>query len=371
MRQLSPLDIEELLERCIQYLHCSRRDLKACALVSRSWVYPAQSHLFRAPGVLPQLPQPSRSASTWDHFLQILSHSTHLIRHIRHLYITPKATTLSTLRAICTLQFTHLQSVSLVYLGDLSPDVVLLLQQLLSLPTLRRLTLACAIAEWESVLNLLDHCSPSLREIQFLCSREPPTRPPQTLLPLSPRGRITLTSLFMGSSHTVDYDLIRTPSLFDLSRLRLLYVGWSAEIPWPSFGPVVRHIEALSIFARTTPLDLASFPDLTCLRLALPRWIPREATLPMAIQILSGIGPANVIRKIVIGADVVTLDGHVCTQLDAALSSLPMPQRPRIEVELTAEEFEGVSPFFVRIRSHGLLGRVEALSSRDWWNLGL
>ncbi|KAJ7184742.1 hypothetical protein C8R46DRAFT_1065028 [Mycena filopes] len=250
----------------------------------------------------------------------------------------------------------------------MSPNSAAPLQQLLSLPTLRRLTLGCAIREWEPLLHLWDRCSPTLRDIQLLFSRPPLAGPPETLRPLSPPGRIKLTSLYMGSTNTVDYDLMRTPSLFDLSQLRLLYVGWRTEIPWPNFGPVVRHIEtlAISVSARTTLIDIASFPNLSCLRISLLPWMQPSDILQMAIQILSGIGPANVIRRIVIAANIKTLDGHVCTQLDAVLSSLPMLQRPRIEFELSAEDFEGVWPFFVRMRSHGLVGRVE---SCDWWDL--
>ncbi|KAJ7184747.1 hypothetical protein C8R46DRAFT_1065049, partial [Mycena filopes] len=354
MGQLSPLDIEELLERCIQYLHDSRRDLAACALVSRSWVYPAQSHLFRAPDVLHRLSEPWRNASAWEHFIQTLSRSTHLIPHIRHLDLVG-LTTLARFWDIQTIQFTHLQSVSVRYPGVLSLESIPPLQQLLSLPALRRLTLGCYVGAWGPFFQLWDRCSPSLREIQFLC--QSPAGPPQNLPPPPfRRERITLTALHMNSSKTLDYDLMRTLSLFDLSQLRLLYVGWTTEIPWPNFGPVVRHIEALSIFVstRTASIDLASFPDLSCLRISLPLWIQQSGMVQMAIQILSGIGPASVIRRIIIEADVMTLDGHVCTQLDAVLSSLPMLHRPRVEFELSAHDFEGVWPFFVRMRAHGL-----------------
>ncbi|KAJ7144158.1 hypothetical protein C8R44DRAFT_759548 [Mycena epipterygia] len=47
MEPINPLDIQELLDQGIVLLHNSAPDLKACALVSRSWAGAAQRHLFR------------------------------------------------------------------------------------------------------------------------------------------------------------------------------------------------------------------------------------------------------------------------------------------------------------------------------------
>ncbi|KAJ7087430.1 hypothetical protein C8R44DRAFT_30651 [Mycena epipterygia] len=42
----SPLALQELIDYCIDFLFASAANLKACALVSRSWTQPAQMHLF-------------------------------------------------------------------------------------------------------------------------------------------------------------------------------------------------------------------------------------------------------------------------------------------------------------------------------------
>ncbi|KAJ7029752.1 hypothetical protein C8F04DRAFT_1264655 [Mycena alexandri] len=257
-----------------------------------------------------------------------------------------------------------------MYRGKLSLESVVPLQQLLSLPTLRRLILHCTFSNWNLFVRLWDHCSPSLREITFHCAQEQTTGSSLDLSPSHRGGTITLESLYMGSVETLDYRLMRTPSLFDLSHLRVLCIGWRTRISWPDFGPVVQNIRALSVpvNASATTIDLASFSSLTSLHVFLPPWIPTTAMLSMATQLLSGIGAANIIRSIVVATEPATLDGHVCTTLDAVLSGLPVLPPPRVEFELSADDYEGIWPYLVRLNSKNSLGRVQDLSD-DWWKL--
>ncbi|KAJ7114897.1 hypothetical protein C8R44DRAFT_880958 [Mycena epipterygia] len=44
----SRLPVQELVDAILDYLHDSRQDLTACALVSHSFVHRTQSHLFRS-----------------------------------------------------------------------------------------------------------------------------------------------------------------------------------------------------------------------------------------------------------------------------------------------------------------------------------
>ncbi|KAJ7144173.1 hypothetical protein C8R44DRAFT_865144 [Mycena epipterygia] len=71
---------------------------------------------------------------------------------------------LETFLAICTVPFTHLEGASVAFNGlKFSSESALALRQLLSLPTLRRVTMKSPHTEVPVFLQTCDHCSPSLR----------------------------------------------------------------------------------------------------------------------------------------------------------------------------------------------------------------
>ncbi|KAJ7915875.1 hypothetical protein B0H13DRAFT_1999362 [Mycena leptocephala] len=343
MDQPSPLDVEELLEHCIAYLHDSYRDLKACTLVSRHWVNAAQYIVDTIP----------RNTGT----------SQHLIRHIRHLDIKHNDSMLC-LPKLCSFPFTHLESVLISYAGELSTPVITALQQLLTLPTLFRVKLCCGFSNREDFIQLWDCCSPGIRHLELDC-KEPsfnlmPGLPPKIAL-LSPRGthKIALESLSMLSTKTLDYRLMQKPCPFDLSHLKVLRTGWRASIPWQSFGPAVQSIEVLDIVvnAGSTTLVLSSFPNLRFLRLFLAYWVPTSTKLSRIAQLLSSIGPANVIRKITVYTE--DMESTLCAEIDSKLSSLPMSHPPIVELEMYLHVYEGVWPYFPRLSSENLLRRTD------------
>ncbi|KAJ7811091.1 hypothetical protein B0H14DRAFT_3880260 [Mycena olivaceomarginata] len=143
----TPFTIQELVDRCIHFLRVSQRDLKACALVSRSWLYPAQSQIFReiiitAGNVVFSLtqsghPKPAR----WSRLQQTLETSPHLIQHIRDLSIRIGAKPNEELLSICNFPFTHLEHVGSHCGEDFTAQIALAFQQLFSLPTIRSIEL--------------------------------------------------------------------------------------------------------------------------------------------------------------------------------------------------------------------------------------
>ncbi|KAJ7133105.1 hypothetical protein C8R44DRAFT_21527 [Mycena epipterygia] len=94
---------QELVEYTIDFLHDSRCDWPACALVARSWV---QSHIFRS--VLLVWPL-LRNERLWVRFEVLTDAFPHLIRHVRYLYGYGRNQRLhtDTIVAICTFSFTH------------------------------------------------------------------------------------------------------------------------------------------------------------------------------------------------------------------------------------------------------------------------
>lgn len=109
MHQTSPLNIQELLDHCLFYLH-SLHDLRCCAQVSSLWVYPAQSRIFRAL---------QTANTTWNHLLEVLASSSHLVPHIHmlHIHISMDMDVLATLSTICAFLFTHVDAVAFAYIG--------------------------------------------------------------------------------------------------------------------------------------------------------------------------------------------------------------------------------------------------------------
>ncbi|KAJ6453829.1 hypothetical protein C8R47DRAFT_1228912 [Mycena vitilis] len=366
-----PLKIEELLDHCISYLHDCPRDLKACALVSRLWVSAAQGYLFHAPSLLNSASGVKSGINVfWTRLLSTLEASPHLIRHVRDLDIRVTAETTVALSTICGFPFTHVQSVRILYIGDLSVPAVAALQHLLGLPTLQRVYLSCAFGDREEFLRLWDRGAPGIRHVELSCEDRPSDiEPLPQSLPLTARDTpIVLQSLSLTSTQALDYDLLQAPSPFDLSNLKVLRVGWQTQVPWQDFVPVVQSIESLSIIINANTantLHLSSLPRLIALRMRLLKWIPAPKMLSMLQRFLSGISPANIIRKIVISADPVTLDGTLLDELDIRLSSLPLLYFPVVEFEIDQYGYDGVRPYLHRLNSKNLVRRTD---HRDiWW----
>ncbi|KAJ6566850.1 hypothetical protein B0H19DRAFT_1374247 [Mycena capillaripes] len=255
---------------------------------------------------------------------------------------------------ICEFAFTHLERVWIENGNALSEPMVMALRQLLSLPTVRRLHLGCVSSKREDFIRLRNHSSSGIRHLELSCQERRWTTSPD---PPSALGTpIALDSLYMASTDALDYRLLQAPPPFDLSHLKVLGVGWRTQVPWESFGPSVRSIETLNIVMNSTvnTLDLSSFPNLSFLRIYLPHWIHAARRLSMVAQLLSKIGPANMIRKVTISADPEILDGALCQLLDTSLSSLPIPNAPIVEFEIDSPSYEGVGPFLLRLSSRNL-----------------
>jgi hypothetical protein len=105
--------------------------------------------------------------------------------------------------------------------------------------------------------------------------------------------------------------------------------------------------------AGSTTLVLSSFPNLRFLRLFLTYWVPTSTKLSRIAQLLSSIGPANVIRKITVYTE--DMESTLCAEIDSKLSSLPMSHPPIVELEMYLHVYEGVWPYFPRLSSENLV----------------
>ncbi|KAJ7124223.1 hypothetical protein C8R44DRAFT_875281 [Mycena epipterygia] len=322
MHASSPLAIQEIADSCISLLQ-SPSDLRACALVSRSWVYAAQAELFRVVRI--------GTDRMWSKLYTALIDSQYLIRHILKLEVFSTYFSSDTFSALANFPFTHVSHLFAVHRGA---KPALVLQQLISLPTLRRVQLELQDVAPSDFASIWNRCPSSLRhlDIYYDCAPdrgENPFRPIQREF-----APVQLDSLHLISSYLVGW-FIHDLCPFDLSRLKALSLQTDHFLRSPRLRPVLCMIETLdlsisshSIDARHQSFDLSMFPNLARVRIRSYSRLP----LPDILQILSTIKNTNHIHTIVVGH--VTDVEDVLGALADKCMALPMRHTPTLELDL-------------------------------------
>ncbi|KAJ6557521.1 hypothetical protein B0H19DRAFT_1148030 [Mycena capillaripes] len=250
MSQTSPFDIQELVDHCVAFLHASTSDLKTCALVSRLWVYPAQSHLFRHLHT-------SSFLGVADGRFDTLHTSSHLVQHVRHLEVKLNTDSdIERISKIFSFSFICLEAVSIT---GLSEREAISFQQLLSRPTLRYVKIIGSIIDPSTYMQIWNHCSSKVQYLDVDIYSDPGMEPPgnQFAKPL------TLDALRISGP---GYQLTRRLCPLDSSRLRAL-----------------------------SRIDLSVFRKLSLLRI----YIPGDPGPPtMVLETLSTINPSSQIQTI-------------------------------------------------------------------------
>ncbi|KAJ7478416.1 hypothetical protein FB451DRAFT_184185 [Mycena latifolia] len=350
------LQIQEVVDQCIDFFWDSPSDLQACALVSFSWKVAAQPHIFS---------DIAMGSASWDKLwpgLQdVLRCSPHLVRHIRHLQLYSQELSFGTLSAVCQFPFTHLQSAS-IYDGDLDRPVALALQPLLSLHTLARMKIAAEFSEPSSFLQMWESFSPSVRHLDLICD----SGSVEDVLPIPAHGcpPIILESLRIRHVNYIGNWLMHELCPLDASQLKILSMVFGLEevLQYPRFAPALRTIEVLCFISRTgvqftQPLNLSAFPNLVVIRMG----GTTKAYFQRSLDILSTITTHSRIRKVIIGNS--SLDDTCCEQLDATLASLRVDPLPVLEIELLSRTrgptINTLHQLFPRMVSRNLLRHVE------------
>ncbi|KAF7369619.1 hypothetical protein MVEN_00292700 [Mycena venus] len=374
----SPFTVQELVDHCISFLQDSMSDLRACSLVARSWVYPAQAHLFRDSNLTNSDLTVFENCMLWIQFSKTLHSSPHLIRHMRHLNIELHVAPLSPLSRICAFPFTHVQSVSIKLTGGITEPCALALQRLFSLPTLCRVTLKCSAIS-ENFMQIWERCSPTIRHVDLSCTREKEIRFPLPSLTLYRGAPLKLESLSMQYLGTFDSQLIHAPGPFDLWHLKMLRLGSKVGAAWQELAPKVQRLETLDIVADRRPkaliladflvasdnsthpspqipLTVSMFPKIRQLRIIFPATATQIVIRRLLQQTLSGIGHSSMIRTITIATDPPAfLDHDTCELLDSLLSGLPMPNLPTLELDMDPLGYDGTILHLPRMASRNLV----------------
>ncbi|KAJ7697206.1 hypothetical protein B0H17DRAFT_1328937 [Mycena rosella] len=351
--------VQELVDPCIGLLE-SASDLRASALVSRSWAYPAQSHIFSEITLsYADLPETERLCSR---FQDTLHTSPHLTRHVRRLYIHADRLSIEKFAEICTFAFTHLESVLVTGIADLTLSHAIALQQLISLPTITSVKLGCR-TELSVFFQIWDRCSPSIRDLFLIFTLQST----ETFTPIShpPSSHIRLESLRIPIADGALDWLRHEMCPFELSGLKGLSINDSTEaLGWDIFVPVLSSIGLLE-FVPTSfkPLvDLSSLSNLVEIRITLWTDIQRAPTL----DTLSTITASHRIRRIVIICDI--LLPLICAQLDAKLSGLPL--RHSFDVIIVGRpndlQLQFPTPNFPRLASQNMVHH-RMFAPDKWW----
>ncbi|KAJ6624237.1 hypothetical protein B0H10DRAFT_1943422 [Mycena sp. CBHHK59/15] len=165
----SPLDIQEVVDHCIDFLHDSVPDLRACALVHRSWVDAAQFHLFRHISFSNVVENQNVRCSR---FLDIFGASPRNARirgFVSRFEVRLRQLTHNNFVAISPL-FPRLRHIHIS--GTSKPHVppldVSALRQLLSLPTVERVEIYYwSFANASEFLQIWEGCSRSIRHLSL------------------------------------------------------------------------------------------------------------------------------------------------------------------------------------------------------------
>ncbi|KAJ7096816.1 hypothetical protein C8R44DRAFT_812321 [Mycena epipterygia] len=363
---------QELIDNIIGLLDSSGH-WRACALVSRSWVYTAQSYIFRRVSL--DSPVLFDNERLWARFLAALDKSPHLLRHVHELCVHHFGDQLATetFDGVCNFPFTHLDVASVAV--DVDSASALALQQLLSLPTLRRVRLNCSIASPSAFLGIWTRCSAGLRHLELDCGEEYNTVFLPTPTIPSP---IRLESLRIMVGPGVSAWLTHSLCPVDFSALKLLSIYRSTELLSMENAPALQTMETLQfeIYPSKPTLALSAFPHLRRLRISINFGEALSMSKPLAplkVQVaeqkwtwmlatLSTISPSNSISKIEIVSSFNFVTPSHFEQLDALLSGLPIQAPPIVELQTGPDRYDEIKPHFPQLSAKNTLRQADYTS---------
>ncbi|KAK7038605.1 hypothetical protein R3P38DRAFT_2906687, partial [Favolaschia claudopus] len=328
----NPLNIQELLDLCIDFVSESRPSLLSCSLVARAWVNTAQAHLFRNPLYFP----PGDSLVDIDamalKLLEALQSFPHLIRHVHALdFIQVRPD--STVEKICGLGFTHLEKLTIEVdhrIGYWQSEAFV---RVLALPTLRFLAIHSAVRVPSSCgETLFRRLSPSIQHLRLACPRWD-LRELQPAGDAAPPNRLTSLTLDAGPAQCLHPGVMRP---LDISNLLALSVWRADKISWNMIPH--RTMQSLRILNLRLSIfdedgvDLSIFPKLAVLR------VDRAYTLSALCHTVTTLCSP---RVIIITASCLNFEHDECDVLDGILGSFDSSPLPVVEFELVRRDHEG------------------------------
>ncbi|KAJ7144164.1 hypothetical protein C8R44DRAFT_973811 [Mycena epipterygia] len=331
---------QELVELIVSFLHNSPTDLSACALVSRSWVYAAQSLIFRRISFMPGIESTDEGLQLLSRFKEVSDASPHLIRHVHRLDVDANRLSIEIFLAICNFPFPHLDSAALSC--NVLPHLcTLALQNFLSLPTLTHLRINCYATDPSAFAPIWDRCSPSLRHLELAYQPE------------SNGG--------FGSSHHLPPSIRLESLCITTTDVSLSIWTKTGLLHSPQFAPALQTIETLDFLAAFDGpiVDISLFPRLTLLCIT----VYYAQAWPWMLDTLSTIVPSDRTLKIVIAGQLSSVPSRYLESFDSHLSGLPLSHI--IEVRTGRGIYARMIPNLPRLSEKNMLRRAD--SSPKWF----
>ncbi|KAF8208184.1 hypothetical protein K438DRAFT_1813573 [Mycena galopus ATCC 62051] len=348
---------QELVDECMSYLDgYDSSNLRAAALVCRSWSLAAQGLLFKTLHL--------NTTRRYRRVQKVLRMSPHLVHYIQTLSLggydyqpkNSKAIKIEAFEKFCDISFTHVESVVFVDLKtSMTFRAAIALQRLFSLPTLRRMELDHSFMDPAAFLLMWDNCSPAIRHLQLHCYTFGNTLPP--ILPQS-SPPVALTSLKLGKLSAVDAWLSNDLCPFHFSQLAALSITTPAVMGWSRMAPALGKIEVLDfdLSSDGSILDLSLFPNLQFLRISCYNY-PHMMASPRGM--LSTVSSSSPICQIIFSFYPVRGDLHnIFAPFDIQMVALPLPSLS-VGLEMSEEAYTRVVPFFPQLQSKNMLCRTD------------
>ncbi|KAJ7689336.1 hypothetical protein B0H17DRAFT_640933 [Mycena rosella] len=266
----SPMAVQELVDYCIDFLFASPPDLKACALVSRSWTRTSQMHLFTHIVIgssgysYGQTTFLALSRTRCTRLFAVLAASPRLLSCIESLQIHLDTVPHDILVAISVFPFVRLQRIT-VSGNWVARAAIGAVRDLLSLETLTAISISGNFGSLWEFVQVLECCSPNIRDLAFCSVRIAPFNL-LTYSDPSDRRRIEIDCLDIWWSDGI-HDWLNSPQCpFDFTHLKQLRLNENTSLPqWLAFAPSVPGVEHLQFQAQIpgpSLIDLTPFTNL-------------------------------------------------------------------------------------------------------------
>ncbi|KAF7336829.1 hypothetical protein MVEN_02118900 [Mycena venus] len=339
----SVLAIPELLDHTMNYLSESPEDFHSCALVSKSWVPHAQSYLFREITLVPP-----NDMNIFGRLMKSLETSPHLAHLIRHLsislniqlleYVTGMVLPrLEELSVHCTdAQYSHRRDISTKHL----------VQSLLRLPTIRRVTLDGIFNSISVIHAYFDNCSRCLQSLvlsELYVESSPDGSPPDPSTLATVPAKIQLSHLTLPLDFSVlDVWITGLRCPFGLSSLQSIYIPVDK---WRSFRgaltPSFHSIEYLKLgdFYDNADLDLSGLTALQSLDVELDQRYDFPGILTALERLPAG---SNGLHTLILHIHSVSAkDEKAFREFDAAITTLAtMRSLRRVEIHIASRQLD-------------------------------
>ncbi|KAK7000527.1 hypothetical protein R3P38DRAFT_3056041, partial [Favolaschia claudopus] len=340
MNSKNPLHVQELLDNTINFLSDSPATLLSCSLVARSWVYAAQSNLFRAPHVTTEAFFNHRNGVERE-FCAVLTESPHLLRHVRELFIEEdEGDPDGVIARLCLLPFPRLET--LIVGIDHLPRWSETFRPILSLRTLRTLDLSMG-GGISPCIYFLTLC-PSIQHLRLRCSGEDEKTPvvPHTL----PLVQLKSLSVYFGTE-TYAEERHRLDPVgfypFDLSKLKALAILTEYLVDLetlPNEARVGIQLLELSGSPSYRGVDLSGFTNLKIICLAfahqsssVARTVATISTLPCLQTVVFALGSSLLNFN--------SIERKNIQEIDEIMSSLTnLPEPVQFEIHPTTLDVE-------------------------------